>query len=184
MSDPTSGPVHAASRPPTPFADRATRPTRRAAVLAAAPVLTLGGAGAAAAAVLDWSPWAQQPDVAFTYTLPSGATCAQRLGNVTAADPAVADGIERLPGYGSEGNYSPDEEYVLAVLHVAERRVLDEFLRLGLIEPGTKFVSATVFATRPVMPFRKRSVTPAPTRAWRCVTPWTASIRNSRNWCG
>jgi len=59
----------------------------RAAVVGIAAVLVLGGAGAAAAATLsDWAPWATTPDASFTFTLPSGAVCEQRYGNVKGTD--------------------------------------------------------------------------------------------------
>lgn len=53
-------------------------------------LLGVGGVAAAATTLGDWSPWAQQPDAAFTYTLPSGAVCEQRMGNVQAADQEAA----------------------------------------------------------------------------------------------
>lgn len=70
---------------------------RRTAGLAMALGLGLGGAGLGAAAVagvdLPWSPWAQDPDVVLTYTLPSGATCEQRLGNAESPDPARIEAL-------------------------------------------------------------------------------------------
>jgi len=67
---------------------------RRKAIAAAilAPVMVLGGAGAAfAATTIDWSSfwgnsaagwtdWAQHPDATINYTLPGGGSCELRLG--------------------------------------------------------------------------------------------------------
>lgn len=105
-----------ASRPATPLADamtgadagtaveaarrraRSARPTllRRGGrpVLAVTAVLALGAVGAGAAAAVathfEWTaPWADDPDVVFTYTLPSGAVCEERIGGVDGADPEV-----------------------------------------------------------------------------------------------
>ncbi|MDF2666901.1 MAG: hypothetical protein K0R81_2751 [Microbacterium sp.] len=88
---------------------------RRRRVLAASlvPVLVLGTAGAAYAAVTvdwgrfwmqpaEWQSWALAADASFTYTLPGGGTCEVRVGDVTfspaanraadvPADPAAAD---------------------------------------------------------------------------------------------
>ena len=76
----------AAKREATP--ERPPRSTRRTAGIALVLGLGLGGVGAAAAAVThqQWSPWAQDPDVVFTYMLPSGATCEQRIGDVAGPD--------------------------------------------------------------------------------------------------
>jgi len=88
---------------------------RRRRVLAASlvPVLVLGTAGAAYAAVTvdwgrfwmqpaAWETWALTPDASFTYALPGGGSCEVRVGDVTyspaadrpadvPADPAAAD---------------------------------------------------------------------------------------------
>lgn len=107
-----------ASRPATPLADamtgeeagsaveaarrrsRSTRPTllrrggRPALAVTATVVLGAVGAGAAAAVAthLDWTaPWAADPDVVFTYTLPSGAVCEERIGGVAGTDPQVLE---------------------------------------------------------------------------------------------
>ncbi|MFF2274499.1 hypothetical protein [Agromyces sp. NPDC058126] len=81
----------------TALAADAERPVRRVRVpLVAsllAPLLVLGGAGAAfAAANIDWSSfwhnttrwadWAEQPDAIVTYVLPGGGSCELRLGEV------------------------------------------------------------------------------------------------------
>lgn len=59
------------------------RPVRRIPRVAAGlglAVLLCGGAGAAVAAGgFDWLPWAQDPDVAYAFTLPSGRECEARI---------------------------------------------------------------------------------------------------------
>ena len=88
------------------------QPHRRRAVLAAAvlaPVLLVGGAGAAFAATMvdwsqfwgmstEWNGWAETPDASVTYSLPGGGACEVRLGDVTySPDPARPDGVEADP---------------------------------------------------------------------------------------
>lgn len=106
-----------ASRPATPLADamtdaaagaaveaarrraRSTRPALRRGVrpvLAVTTVLALGAVGAGAAAAVathfEWTaPWAEDPDVVFTYALPSGAVCEERIGGVDGTDPEVRE---------------------------------------------------------------------------------------------
>lgn len=98
------------SSPPTLLADRATtadlteivalaraeaapdarKPiARRSIGIATALVIGIAGAGVGAAALTrsGWAPWLEDPDVMFTYTLPSGATCEQRIGGIEGADP-------------------------------------------------------------------------------------------------
>ncbi|MFS0729975.1 hypothetical protein ABC270_07840 [Curtobacterium sp. 1P10AnD] len=81
----------------------ASRPKRRRLGIAATAVLAAllaSGAGTAVAAtVFNWEPWAQDPDIAYPFTLPSGRTCEARVavyeiksidgnGAVTRTDPA------------------------------------------------------------------------------------------------
>ncbi len=91
----------------TVAAEREARPAGvlrrmpRPVVVGVAAALLLGGAGAAAAATAqDWVPWAQTPDAAYTYTLPSGAVCEQRMGHVQSSDEdvnqAVRDYVARV----------------------------------------------------------------------------------------
>ena len=72
---------------------RATRARRTPRIVAAGAALTLllGGATAAAAAsgIIEWDPWAEQA-VNRTFTLPSGAECEFRMGNVMIGDPKAA----------------------------------------------------------------------------------------------
>ncbi len=72
---------------------RATRVYRTPRIVAggAALALVLGGATAAAASIggFGWQPWAQQA-VNHTFTLPSGAECEFRMGNVIIGDPEAA----------------------------------------------------------------------------------------------
>lgn len=54
----------------------------------------LAGAGTAAATgVIEWGPWAQDPDVVYAYTLPSGEACELRLTFDDGATGAVARDI-------------------------------------------------------------------------------------------
>ncbi|MBF0816340.1 hypothetical protein E4U02_07945 [Microbacterium paludicola] len=82
----------------TPRRGRLRRFPPRAAVATVAAVLVLGGGTAAAAATgaLGWQPWAEDPDAAWTYTVPSGATCELRVGNLTGAEPEVAAAVREF----------------------------------------------------------------------------------------
>ncbi|WP_233200739.1 MULTISPECIES: hypothetical protein [Cryobacterium] len=71
------------------------RPWRRPVFAGLASVLLLGGAVTATAAVTNsWVPWAQTPVASMTYTLPSGAECEERIGNVLGQDPAAVEVVE------------------------------------------------------------------------------------------
>jgi hypothetical protein len=77
---------------------RAQRRQRRWARPVVAGLLTLvlaGGAATAAATSTGlWMPWAESPDAVHTYTLPSGAECEARIGNVQGSDPEVVLAVE------------------------------------------------------------------------------------------
>lgn len=76
----------------------ATERRRRSATVIAAgglAVLFAGGAAAAAAAGL-WNPWAEDPDGVFHYSLPSGATCEERVGDISVANPDVRTAIQEI----------------------------------------------------------------------------------------
>jgi len=52
----------------------------RVAVGAGLGVLLVGGAGAAVAGgILNWAPWAEDPDISYSFTLPSGVECETRI---------------------------------------------------------------------------------------------------------
>lgn len=58
-------------------------------------VLVSGAAAAAAASSGLWqNPWAEDPDGSLTFTLPSGAVCEQRFGNVGGGDSDEVAAIE------------------------------------------------------------------------------------------
>lgn len=60
------------------------------------PVLLVFGVGAAAAATGLWVPWAQTPDGSFTYTLPSGVSCEQRVGNLRVDNPDIQRAVQEI----------------------------------------------------------------------------------------
>ncbi|WP_431836377.1 hypothetical protein [Cellulomonas sp. Y8] len=116
--DPDLDVLLAASSPPTPAGDVLDQDAARAAVARArgwsrsgvrrltgrrhalavgsAVALGLAGVGAAAATQVDWRGWEEDPDVAFTFTLPSGARCEARLGGTIGAD---RDGVEQTRAF-------------------------------------------------------------------------------------
>ncbi|UFU06966.1 hypothetical protein [Ruania halotolerans] len=80
---------------------RASRPRRwrRLAAVGVTAGVVVAGAGAAAADGLlgwTWSPWAQDPDQSYTYTLPSGIECESRIGNVRHPDPEVTSAVHEV----------------------------------------------------------------------------------------
>lgn len=56
----------------------------------------IGVGAAAAAAGLLWAPWAQTPDGSFTYKLPSGIACEERVGNLHAENPEVQQAVQEI----------------------------------------------------------------------------------------
>lgn len=71
---------------------------RRPGMVAAAGGLALlfaGGAVAAAATGL-WHPWAESPDGTFRYSLPSGVSCEERVGDIHAENPEVQTAIQEI----------------------------------------------------------------------------------------
>ena len=55
---------------------RHRRMTPRSVAIGTVLLLTLGGAGAAAAATISgWEPWVENPDAVVHFTLPGGASC-------------------------------------------------------------------------------------------------------------
>lgn len=79
-------------------ATRGARPRRwaRPVVAGLAATLLIGGAAAAAAATGRWTlPWAENNSIAsFSYTLPSGIECEQRIGGVSGSVPAAIEAVE------------------------------------------------------------------------------------------
>lgn len=80
---------------------RAARPAprRRAwrlALSAGIPVVAVFGIGAAAMATGLWAPWALTPDGTFTYTLPSGVRCEQRVGDLQSDDPDIQRAVQEI----------------------------------------------------------------------------------------
>lgn len=92
---------------------RSTRVLRRRwfrpVVAGLAGAIVLGGAATAAAAAGLWTnPWAQNPATSFTFTLPSGAVCEQRIGNVSGLEPDQVATIESVfAGMDIDGLLSP-----------------------------------------------------------------------------
>jgi len=70
-------------------ASRHRRVTPRSVAIGTVLVLTLGGAGAAAAATISgWEPWAENPDAVVHFTLPSGTACEYRMVAKDTSTPA------------------------------------------------------------------------------------------------
>lgn len=80
---------------------RAARPIARKrawrlSLTAGIPVVAVFGIGAAAMATGLWAPWAQTPDGTFTYTLPSGVTCEQRVGDLHSENPDIQGAVQEI----------------------------------------------------------------------------------------
>ena len=78
-------------------ARRRPRPWGQRVAIAGAIVALAAGGATAAAATGVWGPWAQNPDVIYTYRLPSGVWCEERIGNVQAyGHPDVVAAVEDI----------------------------------------------------------------------------------------
>lgn len=67
-----------------------SRHWKRPAFAGLATILVIGSAAAAAASSGDiWAPWAQQPEATLLLTLPSGAECEYRIGDLRSDDAEV-----------------------------------------------------------------------------------------------
>lgn len=73
------------------------RPTRLL-VGAGLSLLLLGGAGTAVAATtFNWAPWAEDPDIAYPFTLPSGRECEARVLMLLVTDAPETGPISTTP---------------------------------------------------------------------------------------
>lgn len=73
----------------------------RVALGAALGVLLVGGAGAAVAGgIFNWDSWAEDPDISYSFTLPSGVECETRL--LIDSAPDQADNGVPTPSVGAE----------------------------------------------------------------------------------
>jgi hypothetical protein len=80
---------------PAPGSVRRRKRWTRPALAALIAFTLVGGAAAATAATLQvWSPWAGTPDAVALYTLPSGAECEIRIGNVQGSDPEAIHAVQ------------------------------------------------------------------------------------------
>jgi hypothetical protein len=59
-------------------------------------LLAVLGAGAAAVAAGLWAPWATVPDGSFSYTLPSGVICEERVGDISVENPDVRRALQDI----------------------------------------------------------------------------------------
>lgn len=75
---------------------RRARSHRVGVIAAAGGVALLLAGGAAAAATGLWQPWAETPDGTFTYVLPGGIECEERVGEITAENPEVRAAIQSI----------------------------------------------------------------------------------------
>lgn len=75
---------------------RSRAPKHIGTIAAAGGVALLLAGGAAAAATGVWRPWAETPDGAFTYVLPSGIECEERVGVVEADGPDVRAALQSI----------------------------------------------------------------------------------------
>ncbi len=89
------------ARTDTARSERKKRRVPRVAVIGLAAALVVGGAGAAAAATGGFTSWwADEPDAVYVFTLPSGAVCEARWGNVMGsyADKAAREAAREYLG--------------------------------------------------------------------------------------
>ena len=68
----------------------------RLSLTAGIPVVAVFGIGAAAMATGLWEPWAQTPDGTYTYTLPSGVICEERVGDLHSENPDIQRAVQEI----------------------------------------------------------------------------------------
>ena len=71
-------------------------PKRIGTIAAAGAVAVLLAGGAAAAASGVWKPWAETPDGSFTYTLPSGIECEERVAVTEVENAEVRAAVQSI----------------------------------------------------------------------------------------
>ncbi|PZQ89017.1 MAG: hypothetical protein DI534_09580 [Leifsonia xyli] len=101
-----------------------------------ATALLLASAGTAAATgIIDWRPWAQDPDVVYTYTLPSGEPCELRVVFDDDATGAVARDIVA----GADLDAEIDVDAAIADMRAATSIGTDEFGNSWDMGYGTEY---------------------------------------------
>jgi len=101
-----------------------SRRLRIAAGAGVAAVALFAGAGTAAATgVIEWGPWAQNPDVVYVYALPGGQACELR---VTFDDPATGETARGLLA-GVELGDEIDVDAVIDTMRRTPATAADEF---------------------------------------------------------
>lgn len=75
---------------------RVRTPKRIGTIAAAGGLALLLAGGAAAAATGVWKPWAETPDGSFTYVLPSGIECEERIGVVDVDAPDLRAALQSI----------------------------------------------------------------------------------------
>ncbi len=75
---------------------RRCRRASQAALIGGISLAAVLGIGATAVATGLWAPWALEPEGSFRYTLPSGVTCEQRVGDLVAENPDVRRAVQEI----------------------------------------------------------------------------------------
>jgi hypothetical protein len=99
--------------------------------IAVGSLLSVGGLSAAAATIDRWSWWAQEPDAAVTFTLPSGAECEYRIGGASDLTPQTAQAVRK---WASSVDVSTDIDIDRAI----ERLRAQDFIEVQ--DDGTEIV--------------------------------------------
>jgi len=119
--------------------DRRASGSRRLRIAAGAGIAALAllaGAGTAAATgLIEWGPWAQDPDVVYAYTLPSGESCELRVTFDDRATGEVARDIAADVDLASE----IDVDGAIASMRAATSVASDEFGNTWDTAYGTEF---------------------------------------------
>lgn len=104
---------------------RARRRLSRTAIvgITAASLVGLGGLSAAAATIDQWSWWAQEPDAAIEFTLPSGIACEYRVS--TAKSTVSPESVQAIREWASHDDLSAVVDVDQAIQRLREQDFIE-----------------------------------------------------------
>lgn len=114
------------------------RPGRLAATAGLAALLASGAGAAVAASVFDWEPWAQDPDLAYPFVLPSGRACEARVSVYDVVSIDENGSVQRDPADDSDF-----ARHLRGVDVVGEADVRAEVAEVRLRDTSVSYVAVT-----------------------------------------
>ena len=114
------------------------RPVRLVATAGLATLLVSGAGAAVAGSVFDWEPWAQDPDLAYPFVLPSGRTCEARVSVYDVVSIDENGSVQRDPADDSDF-----ARHLRGVDVVGEADVRAEVAEVRLRDTSVSYVAVT-----------------------------------------